>query len=148
MAPSARYRRATAWEPMLATSSSTTADRLCAGEHDRGEARLHVVRTAAVEAAVLDERLVSAVHSGDADGVHVRVEHERAPAAGAARDPDDVRPSRRDLLHVDVEPGALQPLGDEAGDVGLPRGARNQLRVDRVDGDELLRELGELTHMA
>ena len=66
------------------------ANRGGADEHRRRERSLHVARPAAVEAAVPHGRRERALHPGDADRVHVRVQEQRAAAAGAARDADDV----------------------------------------------------------
>ena len=106
---------ATAWVPMLANSSSQTADDghvarqlepggLGAGPQRRGGAALHVEAAAAVEAVALDARLERALVAVVADRVGVPVEQQRAPAAAAARDADHVRAPGRDLLdaHLDA----------------------------------------------
>ncbi len=111
-------------------------------EHARREARLHVVRAAPVEAAVAHHGLERALHALDADRVHVRVQHQRGAAAGAARHRHDARPAGRRLVHLDVEAGLAQPRGHELRDLRLPRPARHQIRIHRVDrhqrGHELL----------
>ena len=90
----------------------------------------------------LDRRLERPLHPGDPDRVHVGVEEQRLAAAGAARDPDDVEAPGSDLLDLDLEPGRLEPAGDEARDLALARRALDQVRVDRVDADEVGEELG------
>jgi hypothetical protein len=47
---------------------------------------------------------------------------------------------------LDVEPVIARPLRDESRDLALSRRARDQLRVDRVDADELLDERRQLGH--
>ena len=94
-----------------------------------------------MQAAVLDGRLERALHPSHADGVHVRVQEQRLPAARAARDADRVEAPGRDLLDLDLEPRALEPVGDEAGDLPLARRALDQVGVDRVDADEVAEQL-------
>src|SRR3954470_10885072 len=57
-----------------------------AGEHDRGETRLHVVGAASVESRSVDARRPGLAHAARANDVHVGVEHERSAAAPAAGD--------------------------------------------------------------
>jgi hypothetical protein len=80
---------------------------------------------------------VRAPHPGDADGVRVRVEHERRAAAGAARDGDDARSARWVVEDRHLQAALVQPRGDERGDVRLTGGARHERRVDGVDRDEV-----------
>ena len=69
------------------------------------------------------------------------VEDQRPAAAAAPRDADHVRPPGDDLLDLDLQPGALEPLGEHAGDRSLAAAVRHERRVDGVDGDELRRQL-------
>jgi hypothetical protein len=117
--------------------------RVRSGEHDRCEARLHVVGAAPVQAAVLDRGLEGPVHARDADRVHVRVQEQGLSAPGAPRDPDGVETSRRHLFHVDVEARPLQPPGHEARDLPLPGRALDQVGVDRIDANEVREQVGE-----
>src|SRR5215203_1627585 len=48
-----------------------------AGDHDSGEARLHVVRPTSMESVAFDARRPGLAHATSADDVHVRVEHQR-----------------------------------------------------------------------
>ena len=48
-------------------------------------------------------RIERRAHALDADGVDVPAEHQRAARARALEHADDIRPSRRDFLHCDVE---------------------------------------------
>ena len=91
----------------------------------------------------LHDRLEGPLHAGDPDDVHVRVQEQRRAAAGPARDPDGVEAAGSHLLHLDVEPGALQPLGDEPRDLALAGAAFDQVGVDGVDADEVRKQLGE-----
>jgi hypothetical protein len=74
----------------------------------------------------------------------VRVQQQRAAYAAPARDRNDVRSPRRHLLHADIQVAAVQPLGDEAGDLAFPGSARDQRRVERLDRDEPLDQTCEL----
>ena len=56
---------------------------------------------------------------------------------------DDVRPPRRNLLDLDLEPRALEPRRQHLRGRGLAGAARNERRIDGVDGDELRRQLRE-----
>jgi hypothetical protein len=110
---------------------------------DRGEAALHVVRAAAVEPVALDARGEPAVRLEQADGVRVRVQDERAAPARPARDPDDVRPSGRGLLDVDLEPCGAEPAGHQPRDLALACARRREARVDRLGRDERGCQLGQ-----
>jgi peptide-methionine (R)-S-oxide reductase len=113
-----------------------------AREHAGRDAALHVVAAAAVEAAVAHLRRMRVAHPIDADRVDVAAEHQRAPAAAAARDADDRRPPARGVDDLDVEPRFGEPARDVRRDLALPRPAGHERRVHRVDrhqvGDELI----------
>ena len=100
-----------------------------------------VLRRFTADACVVTEpthlRLVRPRHAGDADGVRVRVEHERRAAARAARDGDHARAPARLVDDRHVQAARLCPAGDEGRDLGLARGARYERGVDRVDRDEV-----------
>ena len=114
---------------------------LGARTRDRREARLHVVGAAAVQTSVLDPRRQPAVRLEQPDGVEVPVQDQRPAAAAPSRDADDVRPSRSDLVDVNLEPRAFEPLREHGGDRGLAAAGGHERRVDGVDGDELRRQL-------
>ncbi len=80
------------------------------------------------------------------DRVHVRVQHQRAPAARAAHATDHVRASRRELLELDLHAALLEPGRHEAPGLELARAARDERRVHGVDRDELLEEIDRLAH--
>ena len=105
--------------------------------HDGGQAGLHVVRTAAVEAVSLDPRREGVGHSVDPNDIHVSVQEQRAAAALPPRPGDDVGSARLDVGNVDLEAALGQPAADEPGDLALTRAARDEAGVDRVDGDEV-----------
>ena len=94
-AASARTAASASCTPRLACSSSATAATttsparaaargLPAGEQRGGDAGLHVVGAAAVQAVAVDARRVRRGHALDADGVEVRAQQQRAAAARAA----------------------------------------------------------------
>jgi hypothetical protein len=72
----------------------------------------------------------------------VGVQEQRAPAAAAARDRDDVRAAGRRLRDLDVESCVAAPVGDEARGLGLAGAARAEVRIRRLDRDERRGELG------
>jgi hypothetical protein len=107
------------------------------GEHAGRDAALHVVAAAPVQEAVAHPRRARLAHPLHADGVEVAVEHQRAPAAAAARAADDRRAPGRGLDHVHVEARAGHPSGGEAHHLRLAGAAGDERRVDRVDRDEV-----------
>ena len=109
------------------------------GKHDRGEARLHVVRATSVESRAVDARRPGLGHAARADDVHVRVEHERSAATTAAGNRDHVGAAGAELVQLDVEPRALEPAGDEPGDLRFAGATRHQIRVCRVDRHQIRR---------
>ena len=122
-------------------AAQSTPCALGAGARDRREARLHVVGAAAVEPSALDPGGQAAVRLEQPDRVQMAVEQQRPAAAAAPRDADHVRPSGSDLHDLDLQPRALEPLGEHAGDRGLAAAVRRERRVDGVDGDQLRRQL-------
>src|SRR6478752_723011 len=62
---------------------------------------------------------------------------QRAPAAGAARDPDHVRAAGLDDLDLRLHARFLEPACDEAGDLELAGAAGHEPGIDRVDRDQL-----------
>ena len=121
--------------------------RLGGREHARREASLHVVRATAVEPAALEARLERIGHPRDADRVHVRVEHQRAAAAGPARDGDDVRPARREPpTSVVSSPARSHHSATKRATSSSPEPPATDVRVDRLDRDELRRQLGDVAH--
>ena len=154
IAASARSSRATACVPMLANSSSQTAatttsparpsaDRLRAGPQRGRRAALHVEAPAAVEPVALDARLERPLVAVVADRVGVAVEQQRAPAARPAGDADHVHAAGRDLVDAHLRARALEPGGDEARDLALPRTAGDEVGIDRVDRDQVADEVAQ-----
>ena len=111
--------------------------RMGPGEHDRGEPRLHVAGPAPVQPPALDPRHERLAHPGVADGVDVAVEEQRPPAAPSRRPRDDVRAARSDLLDPHLEPGALEPPGDESRDRAFSGAALAISGIHGVDRDQL-----------
>ena len=61
-----------------------------------------------------------ACHAGDADGVDVAAEHQRAARRAALERADDVGPAGRDFLHLDGQADGAQLLGDPAATAASP----------------------------
>ena len=110
-------------------------------DHARGHARLHVVATAGVQTAVAYDRLERALHALHADGVEVAVQHQRAAPAAPSRDAHDAGATRGGLVDLNVQPGVPHPRRDVGRDLLLPRSARHEVRVHRIDRDERGQEL-------
>jgi hypothetical protein len=106
----------------------------------RREARLHVRRSAAVDAAVALLGVERGVrHPVDADDVEMAVEHQRRPPA-AADAGDDVRPAGRHLVHLHAKSRAAQHVGEQPRAGGLARRAGDQRRIAGVHAHEIARE--------
>ena len=127
-------------------AAEAAPDRLSPREHDRGEARLHVVGAAPVEATVLHARLERPFHARDADRVRVGHQQQRPAATRPPRHGDGVRAAGRRLLERRLQARRLEPLGDAPSDPPLSGAPRNEDGVDRFDGDELRQEGLGLSH--
>ena len=79
------------------------AGRLSSRDHDRRQARLHVVRATAVHATLAHHGRERRGHPARAHGVHVRVQHEAAPAATAAQESHHARAPGHRLDDLDQE---------------------------------------------
>ena len=119
---------ATARDDHVAAQPSSRGPR--AGEHDRRQARLHVVGAAPVQPVALDARLERLAPCPRCPTVSMwAFSIERPAAARAARDRDHVPAARRDLLaHAPRARAASQPGRDEAGDLLLAGPARHEVR--------------------
>ena len=107
------------------------------GANHRRDAALHVLRPAAVDAAVALGRIERTGHAGDADRVDVSAEHQRSSRRPALEHPDDVRTVRGGFLHVGLEADGAQFLDERARNRRLAGGARDERRVDGIDGNQL-----------
>src|SRR5690606_24242098 len=114
-------------------------------QHDHARQRpLHVERPAAVEPVVLDACREGVGHPGDADGIHVAVEHQ-PPSRALADDGDHVRPPAPGVLQLDRDPGCgAKPRGDRLGDLALTARTGDKVRVDRRDTDEVGQRLAQV----
>src|SRR5699024_3568231 len=106
--------------------------------HHGGQTRLHVVGTASVNIGAVMYRMQTgtAFIAVQRHGVEVAVQHQAAPATGAA-----VRGQyRRSRGRPDAsapESARTQPLGDVASNAAFAGRAGHETRVGRVDRDEL-----------
>ena len=104
------------------------------GEQDGREAAFHVQGTPAEEFVVPDRGPVRIDEAFHADGVEVRVEQERTPAARAR---DHAEDTGAVFLFGgddrDVRPEALELIRHESGDPGFARRARHEGRIDGID---------------
>ena len=96
---------------------------------------------AAVQASAVHARHQPAVRLEEADRVEMPVQDQRPAAAAPPSNANDIRPSRHDLVDMDVEPGTLEPLRIHLCDGGLAAAGRDARRIDGVDGDQLRRQL-------
>ena len=154
IAASAVVRRTSASVPTLPTSSSATAATITS---PRKPSRTRRRRRASTPRATPSCRLPRAVEAAflarGANGLSIPAtptvsmcafRSSELPPPRAARDADDVGPSRSGLVELDLEPGRAQPVGDERCDLALARTTRDEIRVDRVDLDEPRGQRGEL----
>ena len=145
-APSARHRVTSASAPMLACSSSTTHAMISwpasspppVGDHARGvhhrrDAALHVLRAAAVDAAVTLDRDRTAATCRPRRPYRCARRASVSARIAAVKDADHVGTSRRDFLHVHRQPEGAHVLGERAADRGFAARAGHERRVDRVD---------------
>ena len=110
------------------------------GRHDAGgDAGLHVAGAAAVHPAGLDPGHEGIDHAADADGVEMAVEGEQRAVRHPAR-----RDQARAVLRaddLDREALRLEACGQQLDRGTLTGRTGHQTRVDRVERDELAREL-------
>ena len=117
--------------------------RALGGEQRRRQARLHVVGAPSVDPSVVDTTRQRLRHARDTDGVHVSVQHQRLAATRATRRRNHVWPARSGFLELDLQARAFRPPCHKASDLGLARSSCNQPGIDRLDPDELARQLRE-----
>ena len=112
----------------------------------RGQAALGVLRAPSVQPSVPLHRIERPGHPLDADRIQVPAEHEGAAGPPALEHTDDVRPPGGDLLPRDVEPGRAHRGRHGVRDRPLATRSRHQVRVDRVDRDEIAEQSGGGIH--
>ena len=101
-----------------------------------GEAGLRVARAAAVHPPAVDRRSERGDrHAGDADDVHVSLEHDLPGAVAAGKDPHDIVTPREDLRAPRLDPRTPKPLVDVVSHA--PFAGAAELRIHAVDADEI-----------
>jgi hypothetical protein len=129
------------------TAGGETLFRNDAGSGDhRRDATLHVLRAAAVQAAVALGRHKRIVHASDTHGVGVAAEHQRASLGAPLEHADDIRPAGRHRFHGHLEAEAPHRGGDGGGNFLLAWRARDERRVHGVDRDEIAQEADRWIH--
>ena len=116
--------------------------RLAAGQQRCGEAGLHVVGAAAVEAIAVHPWRVRAPDALHGHGVVVAAQEQPASRAGSAGANDDARPPGSALEHLGLETTRACPPDHERRDLALARASGDQRRIDRVDRDQSRENLG------
>ena len=91
---------------------------------------------AAVQPVAVDPRDERVGHPVVADGVEVRAQQQRAPAATARRADEHAGAPRRRLEPLRDQARIARPARHERRDLRLARAARHERRVDRVDRDQ------------
>ena len=109
-------------------------------QHTRGQAALHVIGAATIEAVAFDTRRKGISHAGHAHGVGVRIEHQGAAPTGAPYHANDIRAPRGRFVHSHIQVGCRQPISHIARNLSFTGGAWDQIRVDRVNGDQIREE--------
>ena len=119
-------------------------------DHRRHTA-LHVLRAAAVEAAVADLGIEGPMHPADSDGVSVPAQHQRTARGSSLEHADDIRSARHDIGHLHAETDNPELAGNPPRHVGLTSRTRGERWIDRVDRDEVTqqrhRRVAESCHM-
>jgi hypothetical protein len=88
------------------------------------------------------------LHTRDADGIQVAIEHEGTPTTCPARHGNDVGPPWHRLVERDLETSTTKPTGDEVGNLLLTRTSRDQIWIDRINGYQLSYKLSHVAHAA
>ena len=117
---------------------------VAAGHKHGRNARLHVIRAAAVDSPGLDTRLERLAHLPHAHGVEVPTQEQRGAPALSAGTHEHAGPPGRLLEQLDLESRVARPARHEGGGLALPRGARLERRVDGVDRDQRPGQLDNL----
>ena len=107
----------------------------------RRDAALHVLRAAAVDAAVALDRIERRPHAGHADGVDVAAEHQRSAGHAPVECADDVGPAGSDVLRFHTEAEATHCFRDAARNRCFTRRSGHERRIHRIDRDQLSEKL-------
>ncbi len=112
-----------------------------------GDAALHVLGSASVEAARSHLGRERRLHALDADGIHVAAEHQGSSGSTPFEHPDDIGTPWRDFFYLHIEPDAPQVRRNRRRDLRFARRTRDKGRVHRIDGHEIAqKEEGGIEH--
>ncbi len=78
------------------------------------------------------------------DGIHMCIQHERAPVAGSTHDADHIRAARRRFLHLGFDAIGAEPLRHEDADFPFSPSAGLEIGVDRIDAHQGRHQLAKL----
>src|SRR5690606_17569252 len=112
------------------------------GDHYRGDAGLHVERSPPEQSVTLDTRIERiAVIPGQRDRIEMAVQHQRLSVTASPRNGHHRWTSRPGFQPVDLKAAFLEPGRGSVRDCRLPGSSRNEIRVRRLDADQLLEKL-------
>jgi hypothetical protein len=112
-------------------SGQAESRRLAGGDESGGEAGLHVVGAAGVQAVAVDGRHERGAHLPEPDGVGVAAQHEGPAASRGAAADHDAGPARRGLESLGGQVVVAGPLLEVVGDLGLARRHPGRARGSR-----------------
>ena len=85
-------------------------------------------------------------HAGHSHRVGVPVEDECAPTTRATGTSDDIGAAGDNLLQAHIEPGATESFGNIVGNRSFAGATRYEIRIDRIDGDQIMQKLNGCIH--
>ena len=116
-------------------------------DHHGRDAALHVEGAAAENLPVLHLRQQRVtVISGMRHRIDVPVEHQRAATAPALGDAHNGGAPFAFLEAMHLEASLREPLRAEGRDLDFPRGASDEIGIDRIDRHQFLQKFGGSRH--
>ena len=109
-------------------------------QHTGSQSAFHIIGAAPEHAPVLDAWLEGRVHARYADHISMRVEHKRLAAAASAGDQNGIEASVTGILDMRFQAILSSPIGDEFSHGRFAGAARREVRIHRVDGDQIGKE--------
>jgi len=108
------------------TAPLEATGQLARGADHRGDAPLHVLCTAAVQAAIADLGVEGPDHPVNPDRVGVSAEHQRSAWCSTLEHANHIRTAGRDLGDLDTQADGLELAGDPAGNVRFTARSRHE----------------------
>ena len=122
----------------------TTAESACRNNggrtNHRGNATLHILRSAAEYATVTFDRRKRRRHPRDTDGIQMAAQQQRMAGSTGIQYADNIGPSRSDVDDLDIQANRPHLVTHTRSDHRLPRSGWDKRRIDRVDCDQILQK--------